>query len=110
MLSQPSKESLSFQLHHSHMLKVKAFKMKVMNVAGQLIYNFVVIASPVFQVGIFFKRKKKNTARLKDFSWQNQNKNLEEKHLPVETSYNYKNGSGFELKHRLQLKLLLTSM
>lgn len=26
---------------------------------GQLIYNFAVIASPLFQVGIFFKRKKK---------------------------------------------------
>lgn len=64
---------------------------------GQLIYNFAVIASSLFQVGIFFKRKK-NTARLKDFSWQKQNKNLGKKHLPVETSYNYKYGSGFDIK------------
>lgn len=59
MLSQTTKEFSSFQLHHSHILKMKAFKMNVMNVRGQLIYNFAVIASPVFQVGIFFKRKKK---------------------------------------------------
>lgn len=66
---------------------------------GQLIYNFAVITSPVFQVGIFFKRgKKKDTARLKDFSWQKQNKNFQKKHFPVETSSSYKNGSVFDIK------------
>lgn len=77
---------------------------------GQLIYNFAVITSPVFQVGIFFKREKKGTARLKDFSWQKQNKtfrkNISQWRLVIIT----KMAVVLTLKHRLQLKPLLTSM
>lgn len=63
---------------------------------GQLIYqlcchHFSCVPKLVFSL----KGKKKNTARLKEFSKKN---DLGKKHLPVETSHKYKKGTSFHIK------------
>lgn len=72
---------------------------------GQLIYNFAVITSPVFQVGIFFKKeKKKRYCKVKGLLLAKTKQKLSEKNISQwRLVLVTKMAVVLTLKHRLQL-------